>query len=71
MAVGNFEIDLDGELTLRTGLIFEDASELSEESIAHTLFINWTEMGRYLPAIIEVAHGQVTLDACWEELAGE
>ncbi len=68
LTVGGFEIDLDHELTMRTGLIYEDASELSVEVIAHTLFINWAEMGRYLPVIMDVAYGRRTLEECWTEL---
>lgn len=67
MAVGSFEIDLDQDLTLRTGLVYAQESELSGEVIAHAMFINWAEIERYLPAVLEVSRGG-SLDAAWAEL---
>lgn len=62
--VGNFEMDMsDGEVTFRTSVAFEDASEISEAVIAHTIYLNWTEIDRFIPAIEAVINGSSPLDA--------
>lgn len=67
--VGNFQLDpSDGEVVFRTSIPFELPDELAPELLAHTLYINWAEIDRFLPAISAVLEG-VDPEEAFEQLA--
>lgn len=70
--VGNFQLDpSDGEVVFRTSIAFEDAEELAPELLAHTLYLNWAEIDRFLPAVTAVVEGEEPEDAFEALAAGE
>ena len=69
--VGNFQLDpSDGEVVFRTSAPFEAPEELSPELLAHTLYLNWAEIDRFLPAVAAVMSGELPDDA-FESLAAD